>query len=222
MPIKAVIFDMNGVIIDDEPLHEQTFKDVCKRYGIDLSSEDYVNLCMGRTGVEGYVQIGKKYKLPPVPYEDLAKENSSYYQQITLGRIKAMPGILSLIGLLHSHYTLALTTSASREETRSVLETFRLQDFFTVIVTAEDIAKSKPDPEPYLLTAQKLGIEPAFCLVIEDAQNGVASAKAAGMHCVGFQNPEMAEKTGLKQDFSLADKEISDFYALTMGHIEEM
>jgi HAD superfamily hydrolase (TIGR01509 family) len=202
--IKAVIFDMNGVIINDEHIHELAFKKIVKQYGINMKHKDYVNLCFGRTDKEGFENVGKVYK----KNLDLVKavsEKSNLYMKIFPDNKKVYPGVTDLIKNLNKHFRLALTSSACRKEVNLILREFGLIKYFDVTVSADDVTKGKPDPEPYLLTAKKLFLRPNQCVVIEDSPSGVLSANKAGMRCVGIMT------TYKRSDLKQTDKVVDDF-----------
>jgi HAD superfamily hydrolase (TIGR01509 family) len=222
MTIKVVIFDMNGVITDDEAVHEAAFKEVCKRCGIQLTTQDYQILCRGRTDREGIEAIIEKYGLPDVQAELLVENKSKQYLRLLSGVIKPIPGVLALIKALEQQFRLGLTSSSVRAEVCRVLEYFNITNAFETIVTAEDVQKGKPDPQPYEITAERLGVHPSSCVVIEDSQSGVASAKAAGMFCIGYHNPSGDPHMGMKQDLHQAHMETDDLREISADLIRKM
>ncbi|MFA6295995.1 MAG: HAD family phosphatase [Patescibacteria group bacterium] len=184
--ITAIIFDMNGVIINDEAIHELAFKEVCKKYNIILTSQGYKDLCMGKTDEQGFIEIIKKYKLDNVKISNLVEQKSTKYLELIPKNIKSYPGVIDLIKKLHKKFILALASSSSRQEIEMVLNYFKIKKLFKIIISADDISKSKPDPEPYLLTTKKINQKPENCLVIEDSKSGIMSAKRAGMKCIAI------------------------------------
>lgn len=123
--------------------------------------------------------------------------------------MKTYPSIVKLIKDLHQKYPLALTSSSTFEEVQTVMVELNIGSLFEVLVTSRDVIHGKPHPEPYLLTAEKLGVAPANCLVIEDSENGVKSAKSAAMKCIAISNTENPDKLGL------ADCIIKDYSEIT-------
>lgn len=202
MVIKSVIFDMNGVIVDDEPLHEQAFREVCKEFGINFTSKDHIELCLGRTDEEGFRRIINKFKIKTADINLLLNKKFDFYIKIASGNIKAVPHVVEVIQSLKKRYRLVLVTGATLPEAKLVIKLLKLDDAFEIIITAEDITHGKPDPEPYLLASKKLKLKSAECIVIEDAPAGVESAISAGMHCIGIH-------TYPGQDLSKADFEVN-------------
>lgn len=190
--IKAILFDMNGVIINDEHIHERAFQTTVKKHGIDLSHEDYLICCSGKNDKAGYSDIAEKFKVS-LPIDDLLKEKYDIYPEIFPMYKKIYEGVGGLIESLFLHYKLAVTSSAPRSEVDLILRDFKMEKYFAVTLSGEDVTKGKPDPEPYILTALALELETNECLVIEDSANGVRSAKSAGCYCIGITTTHSRE-----------------------------
>ncbi len=214
--ITTIIYDMNGVIIDDENLHELAFKKVCLELGIKLSHQNYKDLCMGKTDKEGFEEILKEFSINNYNIEHLITKKAEIYLKLLPSSIKTYPGVLKSLKRLSKNFRLALTSSSSKKEIHLITSILKIKDLFEVIVSADDVRKGKPDPEPYLITANKLGEKPKNCLVIEDSKSGVASAKAAGMRCIAITT------THKIQDLKKADFIIQNFSELTNNLIEEI
>lgn len=208
--IKAVVFDMDGVLVDSEPFAKQLDKQFLKRLGYELD-DALTHRLVGAT-MKKASEIIKEYFQIPLSLEAFMEE----YKRFTLEQWKALPhlepnnGISELIGRLQrANIPLALATSANRDRTKLFLERLKLADMFRAVVCGDDILHSKPAPDIYLAAAEKLRIDPKECVAIEDAMAGAASAKAAGMKVVGYKNADS------RQDLSESDLVISDFAQLT-------
>jgi HAD superfamily hydrolase (TIGR01509 family) len=191
--IKAVLFDMNGVIISDESIHESAFKETAKSFGVKLTHQNYLNLCAGKTDRLGYQNIAEYFE-KELPIEQLIVEKAKLYKKIFPTKKKACEGVTDLIKKLSDHYILAVTSGASKEEIKLVLQEFELSKYFKIIISADDIRHSKPNPEPYLITCEQLQLRPQECVVIEDSPSGVISAKTAGCHCIGITSTHTKEE----------------------------
>jgi HAD superfamily hydrolase (TIGR01509 family) len=202
--IKAVIFDMNGVIIDDEHIHELAFQETVKRYNIDLSHEDYLECCAGKTDYAGYKEIASKFTIH-LNVDKLLNEKSQAYLNLFPTNKKKYPGVINLIRLLSKDFILALTSSSSKAEVDLIIKEFDIQEEFQVTISADDVTKGKPNPEPYLTTAEKLSLSPYECVAIEDSKSGVISAKSAGCYCIGIIT------THHKSDLEQSDLIVHDF-----------
>ncbi len=191
--IKSIIFDMNGVLIDDEHIHELAFAKVLNGCGIHVNHEEYSECCAGRTDKEGFEKLARKFKIP-IDADQAVIEKGRYYLSLFPENKKTYPGAIELVEGLSKKYILALTSSSRGCEIDLILKTFKIKDLFQTIISAEDVKKGKPDPEPYLLTAKKLEIQPEDCVVIEDSPAGVSSALAAGMTCIGVTTTHSREE----------------------------
>ena len=193
---KAIIFDMNGVLIDDEHIHELAFGKVLLNYGLKIDHDDYQKICAGKTDKEGFEELAKILRISIDP-EIAVAEKGKYYLSLFPSQKRTFLGAIELVRALSQKYVLALASSAVSNEVELILQTFKIRNLFKVITSAEDVKHGKPDPEPYLLTAKKLGLSPKDCVVIEDSPNGISSAIAAGMDCLAITTTHSKEE--LKQ-----------------------
>jgi HAD superfamily hydrolase (TIGR01509 family) len=200
--ITTLIFDMNGVITDDEHIHELATKEAFSDIGIKLTAEDYRAFCLGRTDVAAFKDLFKKFDIPHQNTRDLIVKKSLRYQELIKENLKIYPGIVNFIKNQSTKYTLALASSSTYDEVTGVVNLLNIKDYFKVIITANDVKHGKPHPEPYLLTAKKINVNPTECLVLEDSENGVLSAIAAGMICVAITNTEV-EKNLIKAHYRI-------------------
>ncbi|MBD0776783.1 HAD family phosphatase [Maribacter sp. ANRC-HE7] len=212
--ITTIIFDMNGVITDDEDCHELATEGAFKEIGFEMTPEIYRKFCLGRTDVSAFKDIMGTYGIEHVEINDLIAAKTRQYMVLVKGNLRVFDGVIDLIKRLYKSYDLALTTSSTYEEANAVIDLLRLHKYFKVVVTSKDVTKGKPDPEPYLLTADKLGVPTVECLVIEDSENGVKSAKAAGMACVAITNSEKPDQ------LVLADRIVSTYSEITVDFID--
>lgn len=215
--ITTVIFDMNGVITDDEDLHELATQKAFATVGLEITPEIYRQYCLGRTDAAAFVDLIRDFQLKNQEVAALIADKSVVYQALIADNLKVYPGVVALIEKLHQNYTLALTTSSTFAEVQTVVGQLQLKNHFKVIVSSKDVKRGKPDPEPYLLTAEKLGVSSSNCLVIEDSENGVRSAVAAGMTCIGIPNTEKRDK--LTQAHYIIDdySELTDHLIQSLG-----
>ena len=215
--ITTVIFDMNGVITDDEDLHELATQKAFATVGLEITPEIYRQYCLGRTDAAAFVDLIRDFQLKNQEVAALIADKSIVYQALIADNLKVYPGVVALIEKLHQNYTLALTTSSTFAEVQTVVGQLQLKNHFKVIVSSKDVKRGKPDPEPYLLTAEKLGVSSSNCLVIEDSENGVRSAVAAGMTCIGIPNTEKRDK--LTQAHYIIDdySELTDHLIQSLG-----
>ncbi len=193
---KAVIFDRDGVIINTEGVVFDSARKAFAKLGFTLLEEDIQHM-IGRSSSIYTEYFLKKWDFDPDEYRKIHKE-------LFYSNIDSAPFFEKAVELIKSLYNqkipVAVTTSAGREGTLLILGKADIVQMITVLIAREDCKNLKPHPEPYIITAEKLGIEPEFCVVIEDTALGVESAKNAGMKCIAIPNEYTSD-----QDFSLAD-----------------
>ena len=195
--LKAIIFDFNGVILDDEPLHFAAMRDTVADFGIHLTREAYWNKYLPLDDTECLESICRDYsfRLNAEEREIALARKSLNYQQLIQGGFPLFPGAPQFIRAAAELYPLALASGAQREEIETTLELTGLRRYFLIVVAAEDFLRGKPHPESFLLALERLNaavnappILPKECLVIEDSVGGVSGARAAGMACMAVTN----------------------------------
>lgn len=192
--LKAIIFDFNGVIVDDEPLHLELIQQVLQEEGLLLSAEECRAKCLGVPDFAGFQTIlaERDGEVGPEHINRLIARKAARYLQAIRERDLLFSGVRELVQRLAVQFPLALVSGALRQEVEFVLAQGGLRDAFRVIVTAEDVTQGKPHPEGFLkglnLLARAEVIQPQECLVVEDSVAGVAAAKRAGMYCVAVTN----------------------------------
>ena len=183
---KAIIFDMDGVITDSEPLQMKAERLVCDKFGISVPLEEWKNF-KGKTNRDIFSYILKKYSSKPLPVQQLIDEKRKKYIEISSEKLTLVDGFLDFIEKIRKMVPLiALTTSSSAIVQKFVFDKYNLHKYFDVITTGDEAKNGKPHPEPYSLTISKLGVKPQDAIVIEDSDNGVISAKAAGCTVVAI------------------------------------
>ena len=199
--IDAIIFDMDGVLVDTEPIHIKIEKRQFKMNGISLTDEEHRQF-LGTTSENMWREIGRMKQLK-VSVEALINQNKteSILHFREQSEIPVMPGIFELLDELNSKkYPLAVASSSDPEIIELILEKTRLKTYFQVIVSSKEAGKSKPEPDVFLLAARKLKIPPENCMVVEDSENGIRAAHSAGMYCVAYQSPDTDPKTQIDAD----------------------
>jgi beta-phosphoglucomutase family hydrolase len=211
--IKAVIFDMDGVIVESEPIHVEAETQIMLKHGVRITAEELRGYT-GTTAEFEFNDLIRKYKLNTTA-ETLFNEKEDILFKLLEEKTEPTKGVIDLIKKLKQQgFKLAVATSGHRKLAYYYLRKLGLETFFDTVVCAEDITRSKPDPEIFLKAAQRLGVEPFECIVIEDAKFGVEAAKKAGMKAVGYRNPSSGN-----QDLSKADWVVSDFTKLNLQEL---
>lgn len=221
--LRAVIFDFNGVIIDDEHHHFEAFRIVLAEEGISLTEEDYVGLYLGfddRSMLAAVLESEGGSSAAAGLDQLLQRKAEAYLKRLEAG-IVLFPGAKELVKDLSRELPLAINSGARRHEIELVLQRSGLTGCFSVIVSADEIRAGKPDPEGYLTTCRHLresdprcpDLEPTQCLVIEDAPSGIEAARCAGMACLAVSHSRPAE------DLVGAHEVISTLKGLDLEHL---
>ncbi len=190
--MNAIIFDFDGIIVDSEPMHYQAFQRVLEPLGKGFSWEEYCGTYIGFDDRDAFRQafIAKGEKTCSLDVKRMIGEKAEIFQQLVRdGGATPLPGAIELIESIPRKLPIALCSGALRTDILPILETLEIDNSFSAIVTAEETEKSKPDPAPYKLALEKLGIEdPATAIAIEDTPAGIVSAKGAGLKVLAVTN----------------------------------
>lgn len=183
---KAFLFDCDGTIVDSMPLHYRAWKRISEEHGCEFSEATHYTLG-GMPTEEIVAMLNEQQGLSMNPAE-VALQKEEYYYEI-MHQLEAVPEVLEQIHLSHGEIPFAVVSGGTRESVSRSLEALNILDKFETLVCAEDYVKSKPDPEPYLTAAKRLGVAPEECLVFEDTAIGIQAATAAGMASVKILQP---------------------------------
>ena len=182
---EAVIFDMDGVLVDSEPMHAETARLVLEPWPAahrDFDSARY----FGFTDVEMFADVVRRHALP-VAVDELVRRRVEMIVRHTWESPHPMDGVADVPRALHTAgYRLALASSSGPEGIAATLGALDLRPVFEVVVSGLTLGRGKPAPDIFLETARQLGVAPATCLVVEDSRNGLLAAKAAGMACASI------------------------------------
>lgn len=199
--LRAIIFDFNGVLVDDEPLHLQAFQRVLKEEGISLEKKDYYARYLGMDDRgcfrAAYQEHGKP--LVEATLKELIRRKAGYYRKAIAEEIRLFPGVDKLIPALSAEMPLAIASGALRSEIQGILARIGLKNYFQVIVSAEDVAEGKPHPEIFIKAVALLNrnqaerpLGAAECLIVEDSKEGILGARRAGIKCLAVANSHPA------------------------------
>lgn len=201
--IKAILFDVDGVIFDSEEIHYDVEAETLKLFGIPATKELTRQYSGTRLDVE-FTAIAKKFNIK-IPLGDAIRERSRILKEALKKGFPKVAFIEQVLALLSTKYLLALATMGDREFVGKEIKISRLDKYFKVSIFGEDIINPKPDPEIFLKAASSLGVSPEECVVIEDSQKGIIAGKKAGMIVIarkGSHNREI--------DLSVADYIVED------------
>lgn len=187
--LAAVIFDMDGVLLDSEPMHDRAAVRLFETLGAGAGADIQADLLAfrGRTERDFWVYLQRKHGLSASLDELIHRKEACFLDLLrSEPRIRPFPGLVLLLRAVKAEMPLALASSSSHLVIVATLSRLGLLDAFTVRVSGVDVPRGKPAPDIFLLAAQELNVPPSQCLVIEDSVSGVAAARAAGMCCLGF------------------------------------
>ena len=185
--IRGVLFDMDGVVIDSEPVSARIMQDAARSFGFDVP-DAAMDSFKGLPGDVVYARVASEFGAGRVTGPELRAVRDRLYEDVLAG-IPLMPSVQILLRhIAYRNWAMALVTSSRRRHAETVVAVHGLRDFFPVVLGSEDVARPKPAPDPYLEAASHLGLESRSCLAVEDSPNGVRSASAAGCIVVGFGN----------------------------------
>ncbi len=210
----AVIFDLDGVLIDSEPLQYKAYSQVLARFGVAVSPAEYgIHWINAGNGPEYAV---KTYGLPVGP-DELRAMKRPVYDGILRQEVTLMPGVVETLTCLHTSFPLGVATNSSRDEVSFIMDHFGVRRFFSALVAREDYELAKPHPDAFLTAAARLGTAPGSCIVVEDAQKGILAAHRAGAIVVAVPNMFTRDN-----DFSLAARVLHRLDELTVALIGEL
>ena len=208
---KAVIFDLDGVIINSEPLHMEILNKICTQYGPPISKETYHDSIVGKGEAEVCKRLIREYGVTASVSQIIEwyKQGITEYFE-TVEDPPVLPGIPELVrGLRDAGLLLGVASSSCKRNIRLSLKSAGLEPYFSTLASGEDAVRAKPAPDVYLNACEELGIRPCEAVAIEDSTPGVKAAKAAGLFTVGYRNPDSGA-----QDLSLADYVTDSFFKL--------
>lgn len=202
--LAAVIFDFDGVIVNTEPLHFVAFRDILQTKGLAFSWEEYVSFYLGFDDRDAFREAFKRggRALSGTELSKLALAKAAAFQRLAEEKgAQPFPGVLPLIKSLTRNVPLALCSGAVRSDIDPILRKLKLNRSFDVIVTAEDVSASKPDPASYILALERLAkafpakkMAADHCVAIEDTPAGIAAASGAGLRVLALSNSYAPEK----------------------------
>jgi beta-phosphoglucomutase len=214
--LKAVLFDMDGVIVDTEPLHHKAYKMMFNDVGIDVSDSMYRSFTGQSTrGICEFLCKHFDLTLEPITLE---KGKRAHFTKLFFEDpdLQLLDGVEDLIKNYHSNgLTLVVASSASMFTINNVMKRFNLDSYFKDKLSGADLKASKPHPEIFINAAKAAGVSNSECFVIEDSTNGIIAAKEADIFCVAYKSAHSKD-----QDYTRADMTISDYKDITFDKIK--
>ncbi len=215
---KAALFDMDGVIVDTEPLHHKAYYQMFDEVNIKVSNALYASFT-GQSTMEISKQLITHFNLE-LSAQTLTNIKRKHFKNLfeNDSSLELLDGVLECIKDYHSHgMTLILASSASMPNINRIFERFDLNQYFTAKISGADLKASKPHPEIFIKAASLSGKLTKECFVIEDSTNGIQAAKSAGIYCVGYNSLHSKD-----QDYSQADLIISSFKEISFDKLKKL
>lgn len=204
---KHIIFDMDGVLVDSEPIHKKILNEVLITMGSTSVSLEYYFSLVGMGGLLIWEKLIKDFNLTGVASDLYASHKNYFYSVIETYDVLPVKGVIQFLDRLKKeNYFISLGSSSPVRLINHSVSKIGIKDYFDYLVSSEHVQHGKPFPDIFLKVAELYNTEPSNFLVIEDSHNGVLAAKAAGMTCIGYRNPNSGN-----QDLSKADMIIDRF-----------
>ena len=195
----AVVFDMDGVLVDSEPMHVDAMREVLRPFGVEYTDRENREF-FGHTDLEVFRALRARHRLP-VDEQELTRRRTALLIRLTRERTVPMPGVPDVPRRLHDHgYRLAVASSSAPELIRVTVDRLDLAVELREQVSGLEVGRGKPAPDVFLEAARRLRVTPGECLVVEDSRNGLLAARAAGMACAAVPCPATRH-----EDFAEAD-----------------
>lgn len=210
----GVIFDIDGVLIDSYQAHFQSWRAMLQRHGLDVT-EDQFRKTFGRTNEDIFARDFPSFR--PEDYDALGDEKEAAYREIIRLDFPAMDGASELIAALHAAgATLAVGSSAPPENVDVVMKNLPGAEHIAAATHGKEVSRGKPDPEVFLTSADKIGIAPTQCVVVEDAPAGVAAGKAAGAKVIAITG------TAPREELAQAHLIVDSLREITLQKIQSL
>jgi HAD superfamily hydrolase (TIGR01509 family) len=180
--IEAILWDNDGVLVDTEPLYLRATREALTRVDVALTQEQYVRISL-REG-RSLFDLAREAGADAEEVEALRTWRNDRYDELLREGTPVLPGVAECLAALHGRHRMGVVTSSLRDHFDVIHRSSNLLGYFEFALTASDVRRHKPHPEPYLRGAERLGLPPSACLAVEDTERGLEAAVAAGMHCV--------------------------------------
>jgi beta-phosphoglucomutase len=213
----AVIFDMDGVLIDSYHAHLQSWQEAARVEGLTITEEQFA-ATFGKTSRESIRLLWRDRHFTEIQIKDFDHRKEAAFRRIITARFPVMPGAMELLNSLdEAGFLLAIGSSGPPENVDLVLDKLGVRPLLSAVVNGADVTRGKPDPQVFLIAAQRLGVAPARCVVVEDAALGIEAADAAGMKAIG-----LASTGRTRQSLAAADMVVDRLAEITPAAVRSV
>ena len=217
--IKGAIYDLDDLMVNSHPLHDRSWEKPLGKFGKKISDipESIRKRLIGRRVKDIADEVIRYFRIE-TDIDAFNAERQAAFMELVKEHLESLPGLVHSLKLLKKNgYKIAVGSSGSSEYVHFVLERFSIRGYFDAVVTGDDVKIGKPHPETYLVASKKLGLKPEECVVLEDATQGILSAKAAGCKCIAVKNINTPV-----QDHSKADIIVNSLEDISIGIIHKL
>ena len=216
--MKAVIFDMDGVLVDTNPHHRTAWRQYYERNGKPLSDADFIQHVSGKHNADIVAHLFAGQTLTPEEVHRLSLEKEALFRELYQPDITPVAGLVPFLKTLkEAGLKLAVATSAPAENLDFVMDTLNIRSYFDALLNESMVNHPKPDPEIYQKAMEMLGAEPADCVIFEDSMTGIQAAKASGATVVGMATTQTSDEL-----YPFVDDVAHDFTAITLDRLNEL
>lgn len=216
--MKAIIFDMDGVIVDTNPHHRIAWREYYQRYGKTLSDADFVTYVSGKHNNDILSHLFAGKTLTADESKQLAHEKEALFRELYSKDITPVVGLIPFLqSLKEANILTAVATSAPVENLDFVMDALGLRPYFDALLNESMVSHPKPDPEIYQKAMAMLGVDPSDCIIFEDSMTGIQAAKASGASVVGMATTQSSDEL-----YPFVDDVVSDFSQMTFERLEKL
>ena len=207
--IKAILFDMDGVLVDAKEWHYEALNRALKLFGMEITRYEHITNYDGLPTSKKLQMLSLERNLPNELHDFIAKLKQTYTMELVYTRCKPVFNVQYTLSKLKGEgYRLAVCSNAVKSSVKMMIERSQLSEFVDFSLSNEDVKKPKPDPEIYLTTMKMFDLSPKECLILEDNQNGIMAAKASGAHLLKVDNVGDVTYYNIKTEISRIEKEL--------------
>ncbi|QJW89110.1 HAD family phosphatase [Spirosoma taeanense] len=216
--MKAVIFDMDGVIVDTNPHHRTAWRQYYQRYGKTLSDDDFVQHVSGKHNTDIVAHLFANQTLTTDEVLRLGNEKEALFRELYRPNITPVPGLVTFLKALKAAgIRTAVATSAPVENLDFVVDALELRPYFDALLNESMVSRPKPDPEIYQKAMAALGIDPADSVIFEDSMTGIRAARASGAHVIGVATTQTPDELA-----PFVDDAIRDFTEMSLDRLQRL
>ena len=213
--LECVLFDLDGLLVDSEPLQFRAYRHAFEQFGIDLGMQDWIQWHSAEASTQRFVESRQL----DIDVQQLRRIKKDYYDKIIASELQAKPGVEALVKDCAGRFELAVVSASRRESIEACLQKFELDHYFCLLISGNEVARSKPYPDPYLAAMRALRTTPERAIALEDSLTGYRAATAADLHCVVCPDHFIPKPTGAFDEAAWVTDSLQQVSADSLRHI---